>query len=51
MANVVSESILKVFFTYLFDNISTGTIGFSLEAIGIMATSVLYARFSAGDIM
>ena len=41
------ESILK-FFKYLFDNISTGTIGFSVEAIEIMATSVLYARFSQG---
>jgi hypothetical protein len=51
MAKRCLESILKVFFTYLFDNISTRTIGFSLAAIGIMATSVLYTIFSAGAIM
>ena len=37
-----------MFFKYLFDNVSTGTIGFSVEAIGIMATSVFYARISLG---
>ena len=37
-----------MFFKYLFDNISAGTIGFSVEAIGIMATSVFYANISLG---
>ena len=37
---------LKVFFKYLFDNISTGTIGFSVGARGKMTTSVFYARIT-----
>ena len=46
MANVFFKSILKVFFKYLFDNISTGTIGFSVGARGKMTTSVFYARIT-----
>uniref|UniRef100_A0A8C7FVN4 Ribosomal protein S3A n=1 Tax=Oncorhynchus kisutch TaxID=8019 RepID=A0A8C7FVN4_ONCKI len=39
-----------VFFKYLFDNISAGTISFSVGPIGIMANSVFSARISLGAI-